>query len=211
MIKVIIADDHPVVRKGLKQILEESHHIVVEDEVSNGQELLEKLHTKNFDIVLLDISMPGRSGLDILKQIKYDKPNLYVLVLSMHPEEQYAIRALKAGASGYLTKESAPEELINAIIKVSRGGKYVSSSFAEKLAFSFTDDPQKPPHEKLSDREFEIMRMLASGKRVTEIAEELFLSVKTISTHRAKILKKMNFKNNAEITKYAIKNNLMIE
>jgi len=209
MIKILIADDHPIVRKGLKDIIEEIPDMAVGGEASNGQEALEKVRKGDFDIVVLDISMPGGNGLDILKQLKDEKPELSVLVLSMYPEEQYAVRVLRAGASGYLTKESAPEELIAAIRKASTGGKYISSSLAEKLAFDLEIDAEKPFHETLSDREYQVMRMIASGKTGKEIGEELFLSVKTISTYRARILEKMEMKSNAELTHYAIKYRLV--
>ncbi len=209
MIKILIADDHPVVRKGLKEIIEVTPGMMVGDEASNGQEALEKVRKSDFDIVLLDISMPGRSGLDILKELKSEKPKLSVLILSMHPEEQYAVRVLKAGASGYLTKESAPDELIAAIRKASKGRKYVSSSLAEKLALYLEMDDGRPLHETLSDREYEVMRMIASGKTITEIAEKLFLSIKTISTYRSRILEKMGMKSNSELTHYALKNRLV--
>jgi len=209
MIKILIADDHPIVRKGLKEIIEETPGMKVVDEASNGQEVLEKIFKKDINVVLLDISMPGRSGLDILRDIKRQKPKLVVLVLSMHPEEQYAVQALKEGASGYLTKESAPDELLTALRKVSSGGKYVSSSLAEKLAYALEKDGEKPPHETLSVREYEVMCMIASGKTVNEIARELFLSPKTISTYRARILEKMRMKNNAQLVRYAIKNRLV--
>lgn len=209
MIKILIADDHPVVRQGLKDIIKETPDMMVGDEASNGQETLEKVRKSDFDIVLLDISMPGRSGLDILKELKSEKPELSVLILSMHPEEQYAVRALKAGASGYLTKESAPDELIAAIRKASKGRKYITSSLAEKLAFYLEIENERPLHEALSDREYEVMRMIASGKTITEIAGKLFLSVKTISTYRSRILEKMGMKSNAELTHYALKNRLV--
>lgn len=209
MLKIIIADDHTIVREGLKQILAETSDMVVVDEASNGQELLNKLMKNDYDIVILDIYMPGRSGLDILKEIKTQKPELHILVLSMYPEEQYAVRTLKAGASGYLTKESASEELISAIRKVATGSKYITPTLAEKLAFNLKINSEKPAHEILSDREYQVMCMIASGKTVTEIAKELFLSVKTISTYRQRILEKMSLKNNAEITRYALKNQLV--
>ncbi len=209
MIKILIADDHPIVRKGLKEIIEVTPDMMVGDEASNGQEALEKVRKSDFDIVLLDISMPGRSGLDILKELKSEEPELSVLILSMHPEEQYAVRVLKAGASGYLTKESAPDELIAAIRKASIGRKYISSSLGEKLAFDLEIDAEKPLHETLSDREYEVMRMIASGKTISEIAKKLFLSVKTISTYRSRILEKMRMKSNAELTHYALKNRLV--
>ena len=209
MIKILIADDHPIVRKGLKEIIEVTPDMMVGDEASNGQEALEKVRKSDFDVVLLDISMPGRSGLDILKELKSEKPELSVLILSMHPEEQYAVRVLKAGASGYLTKESAPKELIAAIKKASTGRKYVSSSLAEKLALYLDIDDGRPLHETLSDREYEVMRMIASGKTITEIAGKLFLSIKTISTYRSRILEKMRMKSNAELIHYALKNRLV--
>jgi two-component system invasion response regulator UvrY len=209
MIKILIADDHPVVRKGLREIIEETSDMEVTDEASNGQEVLAKVFKKDFDVVLLDISMPGRSGLDILKELKSQLPKIAVLVLSIHPEEQYAVQVLKAGAAGYLTKKSAPEELVTALRKVSTGGKYVSPSLAEKLASALETGIEKPPHETLSAREYEVMRKIASGKTVTEIARELFLSPKTISTYRTRILEKMGIKNNAELIRYAIKNRLV--
>ncbi len=209
MIKLLVADDHAVVRKGIEQIIEETADMAVADHASNGQEVLEKVRRNDYDLVLLDISMPGRDGLEILKELKIQRPNLHVLMLSMYPEEQYAVRALRSGASGYLTKESAPDELIAAIRKVSSGGKYVSSTLAEKLADKLADHSDKPVHERLSDRECQIMIMLASGKTQTEIADELSLSIKTISTYRARLLVKMNMKTNAEITRYAIENKLI--
>jgi DNA-binding NarL/FixJ family response regulator len=209
MIKILIADDHPIVRKGLKEIIEETSDMKVVDEASTGQEVLEKVFKTEFDVVLLDISMPGKSGLDILKELKSHRSKLTVLVLSMHPEEQYAVQVLKAGASGYLTKKSAPDELLTALRKVSQGGKYVSSSLAEKLAYALEKDAEKAPHEILSAREYEVMRKIASGKTVTDIARELFLSPKTISTYRTRILEKMDMKNNTELVRYAIKNHLV--
>ena len=205
----MVADDHAIVREGLKQILAETPDIVVGGEAGNAQEVLEQVRKDEWDLVLLDIAMPGRGGLDILKQLKGEIPELPVLMLSMYPEEQYAVRALKAGACGYLTKASAPEELIAAIRKVSQGRRYVSSSLAEKLAVYLETDADKPIHELLSDREYQIMVMIASGKTVTQIADELSLSVKTISTHRARTLKKLGMNNNAEITYYAVKHDLV--
>ena len=209
MLKILIADDHAIVREGIKQILAEIPDKVTTDEAINGHEVIQKIWNNNYDLVLLDISMPGRSGLDILKQLKSEKPALKILILSMHPEEQYAIRALKAGASGYLTKESTPLELTEAIKKVSIGKKYVSSSLAETLASHLETTAEKPRHETLSNREFEVMCMIASGKTVKEIADDLSLSVKTISTYRARILEKMNMKNNAQITHYTIQRRLV--
>ena len=209
MIRILIADDHTIVREGLKQILAETRDMVVADEARNGQEVFAKVSKNEYDVVLLDISMPGRSGLEVLKQLKGERPKLPVLILSMYSEEQYAMRALRAGASGYMTKESAPDELIEAIRKVSQGRKYVSPSLAEKLAVSLELGEEKPPHEMLSDREYQVMCMIASGKTIKEIAEELSLSVKTISTYRSRILEKLNFKTNAAITHYAVQNRLV--
>ena len=209
MIRILVADDHRIVREGLKQILAENPDMTVTDEASNGQEVLTKIRKTECDVVLLDISMPGRSGLDILKQLKTERPRLSVLVLSMYSEEQYAMRALRAGAAGYMTKESAPDELIDAIRKVSTGRKYISPSVAEKMAFSLADDDERPPHENLSDREYQVMCMIASGKTIKAIADELSLSVKTVSTYRTRILEKMKMKNNAELTHYSIQNRLV--
>lgn len=209
MIKILIADDHAIVREGLKQILSESADLVVADEASTGQEVLEKINKKDLDLVILDIAMPGRGGLDILKEIKTQKPKLPVLMLSMYPEEQYAVRVLKSGAAGYLTKESAPGELVMAIRQISNGKKYISPSLAEKLAIDLEISPDRPSHETLSDREYQVMCMIASGKTLKEIADGLSLSIKTISTYRSRILEKMNLKTNAELTHYAIKNNLV--
>jgi two-component system invasion response regulator UvrY len=209
MIKILIADDHAVVREGLKQIISETSDMLVADEADNGQDVLDKVSEQNYDVVLLDITLPGRSGLDVLKQLKSKKPKLPVLMLSVHPEEQYAVRTLKAGAAGYLTKGSATDELIAAIRKISQGKKYISSSLAEKLAFDLDADHEKPRHEILSDREYQVMSMIASGKTVKEIADELSLSVQTISTYRSRILEKMKMKNNAEIIYYAVKQGLV--
>ena len=207
--KILIADDHPIVRAGFKQVISETQDMIVEDEASNGQEVLNLIHKKDYDIILLDISMPGRSGLEIIKDLKTIKPKIPVMILSIYPEEQYAIRALRAGASGYMTKASAPHELISAIRKICQGGKYISAALAEKLTDYLDADASKPVHELLSDREYQVMLMIASGKTVSAIAEELCLSVKTISTYRAHILEKMKLKNNAEITLYAVQNQLV--
>ena len=209
MIKILVADDHAVVRNGLKQIVGDTSDIVIAAEASNGQEALNKALKDDYDIVLLDITMPDRSGLDILKEIKSQKPELPVLILSIHPEEQYAVRALKAGAAGYLTKESAPEELIRAMRSVSAGGKYVTPSLAERLASVLKTGAEEPLHQSLSDREYQILCMIASGKSVKQIADELLLSIKTISTYRARLLRKMNMNNNIELTRYAIQNQLV--
>jgi len=209
MIRALIADDHAVVRQGLIQILGNIPEITVAGEAINGQEVLDKVRAESWDVVILDISMPDCSGLDILKQLKSERPKLPVLVLSMHSEDQYAVRALKAGASGYLTKDSAPDELVKAIRKVVSGGRYVGSCLAERLAFEIGADSSKLPHETLSDREFQVLRLIASGKSVTEIAAELYLSSKTVSTYRVRLLKKMNLKTNAELMHYAMQNHLI--
>ena len=209
MIKILIADDHAIVREGLKQILAETADMLVAGEATNGREVLEQVRKEDFDLVLLDIAMPGKDGLETLKELKLEKPKLPVLVLSIYPEEQYAVRLLKAGAAGYLTKESAPEELIAAIRKVSQKGKYISASLAEKLAFYLETDVEKPVHEMLSDREHKVMLLIASGKTVTEIADEMCLSIKTISTYRVRALNKMGLKNNSEFTYYALKHGLV--
>jgi DNA-binding NarL/FixJ family response regulator len=197
------------VRQGVKQILADVSDMVVKDEAQNSSETLEKVLQHDYDVVLLDISMPGRSGLEVLEDIKNQRPKLAVLILSMHPEEQYAIRALRSGASGYLTKASAPQELIGAIRKVAGGGKYVTSSLAEKLADELEIDTEKQPHELLSNREHQVMLMLAAGKSVSDIADELCLSVKTISTYRTRVMEKMGMKKNAELTLYAVRNKLI--
>jgi two-component system, NarL family, invasion response regulator UvrY len=209
MFKILIADDHAMFREGLKQILREHFEGVVIEEASNGYEALDKLSAESFDILLLDIAMPGLSGLDVLKQLRGNSPKLRILVLSMYPESQYAVRAIRAGAAGYLTKKSASDELIDAIKRVSQGKTYVAEAIAEKLMLDFKPDTGKPPHELLSDREFQIFCMIASGKTVGSIADELNLSVKTVSTHRGHILEKMRMKNNAELTNYAIKYQLV--
>ncbi len=205
---VLIADDHSVVRIGLKDIINKMEEISHIEEACNGIEALEKIKKGNYDLVILDISMPGMSGLEILQSLYKQITKTHFLVLSMHPQVQYAIRAFKAGASGYLSKESVYDELIVAIKKVSEGGKYISSDFAEKVVFD-KDGMNKTPHEKLSDREFQTMCLLAKGISVKEIAEKLFLSDKTISTYRARILEKMELKTNADLTLYAIRNNLI--
>lgn len=209
MIRVLIADDHAIVRDGLKQIFKETSDIVVAGEAANGTEVIEKIKFEKYDLVVLDISMPGRGGLDVLKYIKLHNPTLPVLVLSMYSEDQYAIRVLKAGAAGYLTKESASEQLISAVRRIYEGHKYVSLGLAEKLAESLDSNRRKTGYEALSDREFQVLRLIGSGMTVGEIAEELSLSVKTISTNRARILEKMGMKNNAELICYAIRHNLV--
>ena len=203
MIKVLIVDDHTIVRQGLKQILEETADIVAAAEARNGREAIAQVRQTLFDVVLLDVSMPDMDGLSVLEVIKQEQPKLPVLVLSMYPEEQFAVRFLKAGASGYLTKESAAEELIRAIHKISQGGRYITLELAETLAFG-VDKDNRPPHETLSNREYQVMQLIASGKTVGEIAEILSLSVKTVSTYLARILEKTGLNSNAEIMRYAL-------
>jgi DNA-binding NarL/FixJ family response regulator len=209
MIRVLIADDHAIVRQGLRQIVAETDDIVVAGEASNGHEVLDYTRRHPCDVVLLDIAMPGKDGLNTLKELKAEKPQLPVLILSMYPEEQYAVRLLKAGASGYLTKESAPDELVAAIRKVAKKGRYVSASLAERLAFLLDGGGEGAPHERLSDREYQVMLMMASGKTASEVAEAMCLSVKTISTYRVRALEKMGMRTNAEFAFYAIKEGLL--
>jgi two-component system, NarL family, invasion response regulator UvrY len=209
MIDVLIADDHRLVREGLKKILSEVHDIVVADEASTGNEALRKVRKRDFDVIVLDISMPEKNGIEVLEHLKKEKPESRVLILSMHPEEQYALRALKAGAAGYLTKESAPNELIDAIRRVATGKKYITSTIAENLATALNTNTPNTPHELLSNREFQVLRMMAQGGTLTEIAEELNLSIKTVSTYRSRILEKMGMKNNSELIFYAFKNGLV--
>ncbi|MBL0285013.1 MAG: response regulator transcription factor [Zoogloea sp.] len=207
-IRVLIADDHAIVRQGLRQILSDTPDLTVAGEAENGVQAVQMVRTGEWDVVLMDVSMPDRNGIDALKIIKKEFPRLPVLILSMYPEEQYAIRALKAGAAGYLTKQSAPELLVTAIRQVASGKKYVSPSLAEELANAIGDDSERLPHEKLSDREYQTLCMIASGKTPTEIAEALNLSVKTVSVYRARLLEKMNLRNNAELTHYGLKHGL---
>src|SRR5438034_10170501 len=209
MIKIVVVDDHAVVREGLNRIISENPGMAVTGEAGDGHEALKLIRGGACDVVLLDITMPNKNGLDVLKELRTEVPRLPVLVLSMHSEDQYAVRVLRAGAAGYLTKESAPAKLVQAIRKVVRGGKYVSPSLAEKLVFDLNADSSKAPHEILSDREYQVLCMIASGKTVTMIAEELALSVKTISTYRVRLLQKLDMKNNAELTRYAIKESLV--
>jgi DNA-binding NarL/FixJ family response regulator len=207
--RILLTDDHAVVRQGLKLILADHFKRAVFGEARNATEALARVWKEKWDVVVLDITMPGRNGLEVLKEIKRSRPQLPVLILSMHPEDQFAVRLFKAGASGYLTKESAGDELVGAIKKVVAGGRYISPSLAERMASYLTLDFQKAPHERLSDREFLILRMIASGKAVSQIARELSLSVATISTYRARMLEKMDMKNNAELTRYAVQRELV--
>jgi len=209
MIKVLIADDHGILRRGLKEILGREMEGAVCGEAKDAQEVLAKIQNDHWDLVILDLSMPGRSGLDALRDIKEMQPNLPILVLSMHSEDQYGKRILKAGASGYMNKESAPEELIKAIRKVLAGGRYVSPALAERIVLELNEDMTRPAHETLSDREFEVLRMIASGKTVTQIAEELHLSKATVSTYRKRILEKMKMTTTPQVMRYALSNHLV--
>lgn len=210
-VRLIIADDHPIVRKGLREIVSETRDIVVADEASDGKELLKKLAASGYgcDMILLDISMPGGDGFDVLKRLREEMPGLPILILSIHTEERYAIRALKAGASGYLTKGSAAEELITAIRKILQGGKYISSSMAENIVHRLTGGADTPAHEILSEREYQIFRMIAEGKKPGEIAEALFISPRTVGTYRSRILQKMGFRGTADIIRYAVDTGLV--
>ncbi len=209
MIRILVADDHGVVRKGLKQIVADHHGMEVVGEAATGQEVLELISTRTFDVVILDIAMPGRGGLDILRELKAEKPELKVIVLSMYPEEQYAIRSLRDGASAYLTKASPPEELIQAIQIVATGKRYITPSIADRLASYIEEDSQRPPHEALSDREMQVLVLIGSGKQASEIAGELNLSIKTVSTYRSRILMKMGMETNAHLIRYALQHGLV--
>jgi DNA-binding NarL/FixJ family response regulator len=209
VIKVLVADDHAIVRRGLRQILAETDDILVNGEAATAQEALHLVRSERWNAVILDIGLPGANGLELLAEIRKERPELPVLILTVHSEDQYAVRAIKAGAAGFLTKESAPEKLIEAVRKVAGGGRYVSAELAENLASFLAGETAGAPHERLSDREFEIMKMLGSGKTVSEIARDLSLSVKTVSTHRTRILKKMGMKTNAELTHYAVRTHLV--
>ncbi len=207
--RVLIADDHAVFRRGLRETLAEGFSRITFGEARTAQEALDHVRRQDWDAVILDISMPGKSGLDILDELKRLRPKLPILLLSMHPEEQFARRALKAGAAGYLTKDSVPEELKEAVRRVVVGGRYVSATLAEKLAVDLREGADRPIHELLSDREFQVLRMIASGKTVKQIAEEIALSVKTVSTYRARILEKTGMKTNAELIRYALQTQLV--
>ena len=207
--RILIADDHAVFRRGLTETLGEAFSRVTFGEAKTAQETIEYVRRQDWDVVILDISMPGKSGLDILDDLHRLRPKLPVLLLSMHPEEQYARRALKSGAAGYLTKESVPEELKEAVRRVRAGGRYVSAALAEKLAFDLRREADTPVHELLSDREFQVLRMIASGRTVKQIADEIALSVKTVSTYRARILLKTGMKTTAELIRYALQSQLV--
>ena len=208
LIRVLIVDDHAIVRQGLKSILSDTDDLVVAAEADCSGRALQQIREGEFDVVLMDVNMPDRNGIDTLKLIRKESPRLPVLMLSMHAEDQYAIRALRAGAAGYLSKQGAPELLVSAIRQVASGKKYVSATLAEQLAEAITED-DRPPHERLSDREFQTLVMIASGKTLTQIGEELNLSVKTVSVYRARLLEKMKLKNNAELTHYGLKHGLV--
>ena len=207
-IHVLIADDHAIVRQGLKQILSETEDLLVTGEADDGAEALNLARQQPWDVFLLDVSMPNRNGIDTLKQLKKEFPRLPVLILSMHPEEQYAVRALKAGASGYLTKQSAPELLVTAIRQVASGKKYLSPAVAQQLAEAISDNSDKSPHERITDREYQVLVMIAAGKTLTQIAEGLNLGVATVSTYRARLLEKMGLKSTAELIRYGLEHGL---
>jgi DNA-binding NarL/FixJ family response regulator len=209
MIQILIADDHAIVREGLKQIVAEETDITVAGEAENANELMELLKENSFDLIILDINMPGKSGLEALKEIKLNHPDLPVLILSMYSEDQYGLRAIRAGAAGFLKKVSAPEELVKAIRLIKDGGKYISQKLAEKMAVSFDKGQQSLPHENLSDREYQIMCAIASGKSAESIAHDLSISVHTVYSYRNRILEKLALQTNVEITQYAIQNKLI--
>jgi two-component system, NarL family, invasion response regulator UvrY len=209
MLKVIICDDHPIVRAGMQKIIDKSGDIAVQGEAGSGAELLEKLHAERFDVVILDISLPDASGLDILKSIQGLSPRPAVIVLSMHPEEQYAMRALKAGAASYMEKAAAPAELVSAIRKVARGGRYIGAGLAERLASALDTEGKSLGHENLSDREYQVLCLLASGKAAKEIAGELNLGSSTVGTYRSRIMTKLGLKNTADLVRYAVNNHLV--
>ena len=208
-IRIVVADDHAIVREGLKQILGAQADFQVVAEASDGHEALKRVRELDFDVLLLDMSMPGKSGVELIKQVRAEKPKLRILVLTMHEEHQYAVRAIRAGASGYLTKEGASAQLVTAILKVASGGAYISAEVAEQLALNAMPDATAAPHERLSDREFQVFRMIAEGKSVSEIADRLNLSVKTVSTHKANVLAKMGLSTQGELIRYALENDLV--
>jgi DNA-binding NarL/FixJ family response regulator len=208
MIRLVIADDHAIVREGLKRIVGDAGDLHIEAEAADGNEVVKLVREREFDVLVTDLSMPGRSGMELIKLVKAEKPRLRILVLSMHEEAQYAVRAIKSGASGYLTKESAPGQLVQAIRKIAAGGAYISSEVAEQLALGAMPGGDKPPHEALSDREFEVFRQLVAGTSVTEIAGNLKLSVKTVSTHKANLMQKLGISNSSELVRYAIRHGI---
>jgi DNA-binding NarL/FixJ family response regulator len=209
MIRVVIADDHSIVREGLKQLLSAAGDLEIVGEARDGQETLQLVRDNEVDVLLIDLSMPGRSGMELIKQVKGEKPKLRLLVLSMHAEHQYAVRAIRAGASGYLTKDSATTLLVPAIRKVAGGGAFISAEVAEALALSAMPHAEGPPHALLSDREYQVFQLLVSGRAVTDIAAELNLSVKTVSTHKARLMEKMGLANQSELVRYAIRHRLV--
>lgn len=209
MIRIVLADDHTIVREGLKQLLANAPEIAVVAEAQNGHEVIERVREVEFDVLLLDMSMPGRSGIELIKQVHAERPGLRILVLSMHEEGQYAMRAIRAGAAGYLSKETASEQLVRAIRKVASGGAYISAAVAEQFALGAMPRTEGPSHLSLSDREFQVLHLLASGKTVSDIAAQLNLSVKTISTHKARILQKMNMTTLGDLIRYAIAHRLI--
>lgn len=211
MISILIADDHGIFRAGLRQIIDEAGDMVVDGEAENGFEALEKVRARGWDLLILDMSMPGKSGIELIKQIKSEKPKLPILILSMHKEEQYAVRTLKAGASGYLCKDGASTQLLPAIRKIASGGVYISATVAERLALGLMTNQDEAPHTALSDREYQVFQLVAAGEGVTEIAHRLNLSVKTVSTHKTRIMQKMNFANTTDLIRYAIKHDLIGE
>ena len=211
MIQVLLADDHAIVRAGLKELLEDTGDMTVAGEATNGQEVMAQIRKRDFDVAVLDMTMPGRSGIELIKQVKDEKPKLRILVLTMHSEEQYAVRALKAGASGYLTKEAAADQLVDAIRRIAGGGAYVSPETAERLALAASPRAESAPHTLLTDREFQVLQMIAGGRTVGEIARRLSLSVKTVSTHKTRILQKMGLANQAELIRYALEHRLLDE
>jgi DNA-binding NarL/FixJ family response regulator len=211
VIRIVVADDHTIVREGLKQLLTAAGDLEVVAEAQNGFEVMDRVRALDFDVLLLDMSMPGKSGIELIKQVHAEKPRLRILILSMHEEHQYAVRAIRAGAAGYLTKEGASAQLVSAIRRVAGGGAYISADVAEQLALGAMPGAKGPPHSTLSDREFQIFRMIAEGRSVSDIAERLNLSVKTVSTHKANILQKMNMSTQAELIRYALTHRLVEE
>jgi DNA-binding NarL/FixJ family response regulator len=209
MIRVVLADDHTIVREGLKQLLGAAGDLQVVGEASDGHEALKAVRERDFEVLVLDMSMPGKSGIELIKQVRAEKPKLRILILTMHEEHQYAVRAIRAGAAGYLTKESASAELVTAIRKVAGGGAYISSEVAEQLALGAMPDAQGPPHAALSDREFQVFRLIAEGKSISDIAQRLSLSAKTVSTHKANLMQKMSLDTTGDLIRYAIAHGLV--
>ena len=209
MIRIVVADDHTIVREGLKQILASANDLEVVGEASDGHEAMERVRALDFDLLLLDMSMPGKSGIELIKQVHAEKPKVKILILSMHEEQQYAVRAIRAGASGYLTKDSASRQLVEAIRKIAGGGAFISAEVAQQLALGAMPDAKGPLHAALSDREYQVFMLIAEGRSISDIAEQLNLSVKTVSTHKANVLQKMNMSTTGELIRYAIANGLV--